>query len=268
MTALAADGHLAPGVRGVPELVEPASGFAPRARRLLDADAELAGSVPSEDRDRARRGLVVAVHRLPEGRVDLAALELPPTTFALLALEGLMTLDVAVAGHPLSELLVEGDVLAPSEPAIGGVPTARSLTALTPVELAVLDHRFSRAAAAWPGLMVAVHQRLCDQQHRVATHGAICQLPRVQDRILAVLWHLAGLVGRVGPEGTRVPLRLTHQALGQLCGARRPTVTLAVGALCEEGLLRRDQDGTWVLPRDQEDGPVAGSGALRHLAAA
>jgi hypothetical protein len=44
-----------------------------------------------------------------------------------------------------------------------------------------------------------------------------------------------------------VPLALTHEALGRLIGARRPTVTLALKALgAQERLLRRG-DGAWLL---------------------
>ena len=65
----------------------------------------------------------------------------------------------------------------------------------------------------------------------------ICQLPRVEDRVLAVLWLLAESWGHVTPAGVRLPLALTHETLGALIGARRPTVTLALRKLTDDGTL-------------------------------
>ena len=48
-------------------------------------------------------------------------------------------------------------------------------------------------------------------------------------------------------EGVLLPLRLTHQILAQLIGARRPSVTTAVGELTSAGLASRRPDGSWVL---------------------
>jgi CRP-like cAMP-binding protein len=222
-----------------------------RARhvRLLDADGDLAAAVPDGDRERARRALVVPVHAVDPGIVDLGQLAMADTTFVLLLLEGTLTRDVVLADHELSELLVPGDLLSPWEPVAEGIPSVRRLRALDEARLAALDGRFIRAAAVWPGLLTAVQRRLNDQEHRVATHGVICQLPRVEQRILAVMWHLAMRTGKVGTEGTVVPVRLTHQALGRLVGARRPTVTIALKQLAATGRLVRRPDGTWVIPR-------------------
>ncbi|HUE25664.1 MAG TPA: helix-turn-helix domain-containing protein, partial [Solirubrobacteraceae bacterium] len=70
--------------------------------------------------------------------------------------------------------------------------------------------------------------------------------PRVDQRLLAVMWLLAESWGRVTPAGTTLPLSLTHDALGALIGARRPTVTLALRELTERGAVIR-QDQGWLL---------------------
>jgi CRP/FNR family cyclic AMP-dependent transcriptional regulator len=75
----------------------------------------------------------------------------------------------------------------------------------------------------------------------------IAHLPRAEHRVLLQLWHLADRWGGVTPEGTVLPLALTHDLLGQLTAARRPTVTLAVSALESEGYVRRLDDGAWLL---------------------
>jgi len=50
----------------------------------------------------------------------------------------------------------------------------------------------------------------------------------------------------VTPGGTVLPLALTHETLGALVGARRPTVTLALGDLSERGAVLR-QGRAWLL---------------------
>jgi CRP/FNR family cyclic AMP-dependent transcriptional regulator len=69
----------------------------------------------------------------------------------------------------------------------------------------------------------------------------------VEDRVLALLWHLAERWGRMTPEGVVVPLCLTHETLGRLAGAARPTVSLALGELTKRGQLSRRPDGAFVL---------------------
>jgi hypothetical protein len=54
----------------------------------------------------------------------------------------------------------------------------------------------------------------------------------------------------VTPGGLVVPLQFTHEALGRLIGARRPTVSLALKELSSAGLLSRRDDGAWLLRPD------------------
>jgi hypothetical protein len=96
---------------------------------------------------------------------------------------------------------------------------------------------------------VALQQRAAQQAERLATQLVVCQLPRVDQRLLALLWLIAESWGRVTPTGTVVPVRLTHETLGALIGARRPTVTLALRELTERGAIVR-QSGGWLLFED------------------
>ena len=83
--------------------------------------------------------------------------------------------------------------------------------------------------------------RLGERAERLATAQAISKLTRVDRRVLAFLWHLAERWGRVTSGGVLVPLTLSHRMLGQIVGARRPTVTAAVRLLVESGeVVRRD----------------------------
>jgi hypothetical protein len=93
----------------------------------------------------------------------------------------------------------------------------------------------------------------------------ICQLPRVDERLLALMWLLAESWGQVTPAGTLLPIALTHAALGGLIGARRPTVTLALGNLTAAGVIRRQPRG-WLLLGSPHELATAGAGHRSAIA--
>jgi CRP-like cAMP-binding protein len=127
---------------------------------------------------------------------------------------------------------------------------------LAEVRVAVLDARVAAALAAYPEVMCALMDRLNARAERLSLTQAICQLNRVDRRLLALLWHLAERWGRMTPDGVRVPLTLSHRMLAQLVGARRPTVSTALGELSRSGELRRCEDGTWLLMGEPTGAPL------------
>jgi DNA-binding IclR family transcriptional regulator len=66
-------------------------------------------------------------------------------------------------------------------------------------------------------------------------------------RLLVILWYYADRWGRVTPEGVLLPLRMTHGLLARVVGARRPSVSTALGRLQERGLVERTDNGQWLL---------------------
>ena len=62
-----------------------------------------------------------------------------------------------------------------------------------------------------------------------------------------MLRQLAERWGRVTSDGVLIPLDLSHRLLGQLVGARRPTIATAAAELARQGLLRQCDDGAWLL---------------------
>ena len=122
----------------------------------------------------------------------------------------------------------------------------------------VLDDRFVLAARRWPVLMTGLAHRLFEAQHEQHTRTAIGAMPRVEERILALLCHLAGRWGHVTANGVTLSLPVTHETLGALIGARRPTVSLALVALDQQRLLSRREDRTWLLPADSVGWPTTG----------
>jgi hypothetical protein len=132
---------------------------------------------------------------------------------------------------------------------------ARSAVRTLPgTRLALLGRELLFAASRWPSLVAGLQARASQQAERLAAQLVICQLPRVDQRLLALLWLLAESWGRVTPAGVALPLKLTHEALGALVGARRPTVTLALRELTERGAIVRQNEGWLLLEAPPEAG--------------
>jgi CRP-like cAMP-binding protein len=91
-----------------------------------------------------------------------------------------------------------------------------------------------------------VHERA----RRTAIALALSHLPRVEDRLHRLLWHLADRRGHVRADGIVLRLPVTQEQLGRLVGARRPTVSLALRSLRERGLVRRGDADEWVLANE------------------
>jgi CRP-like cAMP-binding protein len=240
---------------GVGEGVRAADGAAAAIRwfPVLDVDPELARGIPVDERVRARQTVVAPVQRVPAGAWDaLAEVERDPSIVGYYVLDGVVSREVPVAGRGLPQLLHRGDVVPVPVRASSTVPADVRLHAIGDAAVAVLGVEFARAAARWPPVLAAFHRRLSLQDQRLAAQGAIGQLPRVEQRLLALFWLLAEDWGKVSGDSVAIPLRLTHQELGRYVGARRPTVSLALKELEESGRLRRRDDGNWLLPSEHE----------------
>ena len=97
--------------------------------------------------------------------------------------------------------------------------------------------------AQWPEIFAALMDRAARRAERLVVTQAIAHLTRVDDRLLALLWLLAERWGRVVPGGVLVSLRLPHRTLAGMVGARRPSVTTALGQLMARGAIERRSDG-------------------------
>ncbi len=216
---------------------------------LLEEDEEFAEAVPEGQRSRATAALRADTIALESG--SWAPPPQGPDAFGLLVLDGLIAHRV-VLGHSLgTELLGPGDLLRPC----GGLPfSAVSTTShwevIQPATLALLDERVTALMCRWPSLSVAVSERALRRVHCATYLLAASNMTRVTDRLLATLWHIAGMWGRVTPEGIAVPFRLTQATLGQIVGARRPTVTLSLHQLQADGLVGRPASGRYVVLGD------------------
>lgn len=221
--------------------------------RLLEADLELGALLTPPRRAEATRDLVVRTHRLPVGPWDVSRLSgASADHVGLLLLEGVVSRELVVADQVSTELLGPGDLIRPWQGTRGAglLPAQAVWSVLSTVSLAVLDRRFAVETARYPEVTAALFERLGERSLRLATTQAISQLTRVDRRLKALFWHLAERWGRVSGDGVVVPLALTHRILGQLVGARRPTVSTALSELAEREELIRRPDGTWLLRGD------------------
>ena len=211
---------------------------------LLSVAPDLADFLSSEERQHAERLLlpVVAV----SGKVEVSALLQQHDAFAAFVVDGMMLREIRIGEQPTLRIFGPGE-LVPT----GAAPNAMLMVesecrAVEVTHLAMIGLEFLAGAHSWPRLVVGLYARTADGAERIATQLAISQLPRVQDRLLAMLWLLAESWGRVTPAGIALSLSLTHETLGALIGARRPTVTLALRDLAEQGAALQ-QDGRWLL---------------------
>jgi CRP/FNR family transcriptional regulator, cyclic AMP receptor protein len=223
--------------------------------RVLDADPGLREAVPAEDRDVAGRHLRARRVSAGRGSWDPRGLD-DPSSLGLLIIEGLVSRDVEIAGTRSRELLGPGDLMRPLDDDTGLSPVSSrvSWTVHEPAELAVLDRRFARLAGRWPDLGSEVLSRVLRRSRWLAVLLAIAGLRGVEERILLLLWHLAGSWGKVTPAGTLVPFALTHEVIADIIGARRPSVTTALSELQTRDALRRVDQGWLLLEPPPESG--------------
>lgn len=215
---------------------------------VLREDANLREAIPTADRDKATDECIAAVTRLPAGRWSRAEVDIMPDGIGLLVLHGLLIRHVQLGGRFSAELLGEGDILRPWQ-LPKARPTLRYTTdwrVLEPTRLAVLDGRVARRFAHYPELTGRLAARALERSRRLAVNMAIVHQPRVQMRVHMLLWHLADRWGYVRPEGTLLPLHITHDVLADLVAARRPTVSSALSRLARDRLVRPGKDG-WLL---------------------
>jgi hypothetical protein len=236
----------------------------PRAQRmssqrttiyLLDVEPELGEGLNPQERAAAERVLAVPSHVLEPGPWDPHAEmgDVHPVV-GILLVDGMLTRDLHFAGRITTELLGAGDILRPwdDDVAFESLPVAARWHVHTTARVAILDTRVAIAAGRWPSIATGLHARHVRRGRSLAFQRAIAQLPRVDDRMLVLLWALAERWGRVSPEGVRVPVSLPHRTLATLVGARRPSVTTALTALAREGLVERTAEG-WLLHGDADE---------------
>lgn len=218
---------------------------------ILDEDPDLARALSEADRQAATRAFRAAVITADPPRWQPPECD-PDKTFGLLVLDGLIGRRITVATGVFTELITCGDIIRPwdQQAPWHDIPPAVEWRIYARARLALLDERLTMLIGRRPELLLSFSGRLLQRVQSISYLTAVSHLLLVEDRLLAALWHLAAQCGRVTPHGVRVPLRLTHETLGEIVGAGRPTVTLAVRKLEQRGQLVRVRGGHYVLTGD------------------
>jgi CRP/FNR family cyclic AMP-dependent transcriptional regulator len=213
---------------------------------LLQVDTELAGRLSGPTLAAAAPVAMAPTEWLDPGewRPRAPAEEDRASHLGLLVIEGFFARRVRVLDRPATELLGPGDLLVPWEPdRTEPFAAGARWEVLEDARVAVLDRRFTGLLGRWPEITVALLGRAVSRSRAFALTLAITQLVGVELRLLVLLWHVGERWGAPGPEGTVLPVHLTHELLGSLVSAQRPTVTRALGHLCEDGRVARRDDG-------------------------
>jgi CRP/FNR family transcriptional regulator, cyclic AMP receptor protein len=219
-----------------------------RTVSLLDVEPELGEWIAPSERDpaaRATRVVAVEVVRGPFEPSEVFAAG--QDGFGALVISGLICREVWVSGQPAMRLFGPGDVFLDEPGAAETLEPEGAWSASLTTRLAILDDRLLVAVRRWPRLMRGICARLQQCHETTLVQLSISHQPRVEDRVVALFRLLAARWGRMTAEGLVVPIGLTHEAIGRMIGARRPTVTLALRELGRDGRLQRDDGGRWLL---------------------
>lgn len=210
---------------------------------VLDEDPDLAADLEGARLASATRELRAAAFNVPGGRWDpdghAASLR---GGIGLLVIDGVLARRVGTQRRSGAELLGPGDILRPVTGEGSGAESIfqTSWRVIEPLHVAVLDQRFLMRLAPYPEIAGELIGRATDRARHVLVHMAIAHHPRVDARLLHLLWQLADRWGRVTPHGVSLPLRLTHELLADLVAAQRPSVTLSLQQLERQNEITRE----------------------------
>lgn len=242
--------------------------FSPRLHvRLVDVDPDFLRFVPEDERELARGCNMPAVD-LSAGSFDPAEVLAPAGGAYGVLLEGMVIRSARIGDQVAMRVLGPSAVIPAFEGPGSEVFAISEWSLAADGRIAIVGDEFLLAARRWPQLYVNLLARIAEQTEELVTQLALCQLPRVEERLLAMLWLLTESWGKVTPAGTFLPLHFTHEALGAMVGARRSTVTLALAKLAERGAVVQ-RDGGWLLveppPQQLDDVPLAEPPELLEL---
>ncbi len=217
--------------------------------KVLDVDPELGEMLTSEQLRAAAPTVRALMVSLPDGPWSPAAW--PPDVRAglgLLVLDGLLIRRVQIGGRFAAELLGPGDMLRPwqEDDDVASVSRSSGWRCLRDCSVAILDLDFARRIAPFPEIQGQLMARTLRRSRNLAVTIAILNQPKVDVRLLMLLWHMADRWGVLRNGEVLLPAQLPHAVLAELLTARRPTVTTALGTLQQSGRITHSLNG-WVL---------------------
>jgi CRP/FNR family cyclic AMP-dependent transcriptional regulator len=218
--------------------------------RVLEADPHLASQLSHSMLEAAAAQAIAPLLRL-EPRLWTSPFEGKATHghLGLLVLDGLIARHMHFGGVGSTELIGPRDLIRPWRRATSRThATETRWEVLAPSRLAVLDRDFALRIRPWPEVVSVLLDRGSQRSDALLLQAALRQAVRVEDRLLLALWHFADRWGEETGNGweIRIP-RLTGEVLANIVGARRQSVSTALGQLADRRAIGRGGDGMWTL---------------------
>ena len=211
---------------------------------VLDADNELAQELDLRGRIAARQLATAKLVQFPVGECELSPwFDLARHGPGLLMLDGLVVFETGTGDRIAAELVGAGDLLQASHLITDDLlERTCHWRVLWPTRIALLDGDFADRIRPFPQLSRALLRRACSRAAELDVLRAISSQPRLEVRLVLLLWHLSARWGRVEPGGVKLCLPLTHRLLGQLVAAERPSISHALKRLARAGLITGHAD--------------------------
>ncbi len=187
--------------------------------------------------------------QLPEIGLEPGPWQLPDhgsDELGYFVVSGMLLRRVIVEGGRSVELLGLGDLLLPWREERASFSHSE-WEVVDRARLAVLDLRPGSPHFQSPTLVSAIATSAVDRSRALALQSAIMSIVGIEERVRALLWAFAERWGKVLPEGVEIEVNVPQAVLAEMVGARRPTVSLALGSLSERGLLLAPEPGRWIL---------------------
>lgn len=227
-----------------------------RGVRLLVVDPELGAELDEEQLEQARQQIVLPSVELIPGPLTIEELRgvegLRGDVHGFLVLGGSLTINLVMSERRCARLIGPHELVLLDGLETDSIPVSWDWSVLDPARLVLFDDRLMLIARHWPVLMSAILKRAAQQTRQAFLQQAVSQLPRVEERLLALFWSIADRQGTVRADGIWVELSVTHETLAHMVGAQRPTVSLGLTRLSDSGLLR-SQSGGWLINPESLD---------------
>jgi hypothetical protein len=221
--------------------------------RLLVADPDLGSALVGGALQQASEQAVFPGIELGAGPLKIdqlrSAAGVRDRLHGFLVIEGSLTINLRMSGRTCTRLIGARELVLLDGVETDSIPIDWEWSVLAPARLVLLDGRLHTIARHWPPLMSAILERAAQQTRNAFMQQAISQLPRVDERLLALFWSIADRQGIVRPDGVWIELSATHDTLAHMVGAQRPTVSLGLARLADRDLLHSEGDG-WLIARD------------------
>ena len=142
--------------------------------------------------------------------------------------------------------------LAGEEGALSGTPRRTAAAAGEKTLITILDGgAVARALRTAPRTLEAYFRAKEEEISMARCLGSLRRPGGASRRLGALLAHLSARLGRGEEAGIRIPIRLTHQALADLSGSHRSTVTTLLNDWIYEGLIRDEGGQIRILRREE-----------------